>query len=52
MEVVLLVQFAVRLWQRASAVTWYAGYADEHPAAVVELTTPAPAAILDQPAQT
>ena len=51
MEVVLLVQFAVRLWQRAAAINWYNAYADEHPAVVVEFTTPAPAPILDQPAQ-
>jgi hypothetical protein len=52
MEFVLLVQFAVRLWQRASAITWYREYAEDHPAAVVEFTTPRPAAIVDQPAQT
>ena len=52
MEIVLLVQFAVRLWQRASAITWYREYAEEHPAAVVEFTTPQPATIVDQPAQT
>lgn len=52
MEFVLFVQFAVRLWQRASAITWYGQYAEEHPAAVVEFSTPPPAPILDQPAQT
>jgi hypothetical protein len=52
MEIVVLVQFAARLWQRASAITWYRYYAEEHPAAVVEFTTPQPATIVDQPAQT
>lgn len=42
LEVVLLVQIAVRLWQRASAITWYKRYAEEHPALAVEFTTPAP----------
>jgi hypothetical protein len=52
MELVLFAQFAARLWQRASAITWYREYAEEHPAAAVEFTTPQPATIIDQPAQT
>lgn len=48
LEVVMLVQFAVRLWLRASAITWYRLYAEEHPAAAVEYTTPKPAVVVDQ----
>lgn len=42
LELVLLTQIFARLWQRASSVAWYANYAEEHPAAVVEFTTPHP----------
>ncbi|HWR34409.1 MAG TPA: hypothetical protein VN622_00895 [Clostridia bacterium] len=53
LEVVLLIQIAVRLWQRASCIAWYKLYAEEHPAAAVEFTTPKPAEIVDSaPAST
>jgi hypothetical protein len=47
LEVVMFVQIAVRLWLRASAVVWYEGYAKEHPAVVVEFTTPKPAEVVE-----
>ncbi len=47
LEVVMFVQIAARLWLRASAVTWYREYAEEHPAAVVEFTTPKPAEVIE-----
>ena len=49
LQFVLLTQIFARLWQRASSVAWYANYAEEHPAAVVEFTTPHPAEIGEVP---
>jgi len=46
-EVVLFAQLLTRLWQRASSVSWYGAYAEAHPAAVVEFTTPKPAEVLE-----
>lgn len=47
MEIVLLMQIFTRLWQRSASVTWYARFAEEHPAAVVDYTTPAPMEIAE-----
>lgn len=49
-ELVILVWFAVRLWQRASAISWYKQYADEHPVVAADYTTPKPSVVVDQPA--
>ncbi|HEX6880318.1 MAG TPA: hypothetical protein VF135_08140 [Terriglobales bacterium] len=50
LEIVMLTQIFARLWQRAASVTWYGLYAEEHPAAVVEFTTPHPAELTAPPA--
>jgi hypothetical protein len=50
LELVMLTQLFTRLWQRAASVTWYGLYAEEHPAAAVEFTTPAPVELADVPA--
>jgi len=50
LEIVLLVQIATRLWQRASAINWYHKYAADHPVVAVEFTTPTPAEIVEPPA--
>jgi len=42
LEFVIFMQLLTRLWQRASAVTWYQRHAIEVPADVVAFTTPAP----------
>lgn len=47
LELVMLTQLFARLWQRAASVSWYSFYAEEHPAAAVEFTTPAPAEITE-----
>ncbi len=49
LELVMLSQLFTRLWQRAASVTWYGLYAEEHPAAAVEFTTPQPAEIAEAP---
>jgi hypothetical protein len=49
LEFVLFTQLLARLWQRAASVTWYGQYAEEHPAAAVEFTTPQPAEITESP---
>jgi hypothetical protein len=45
LEVVVLVQIATRLWQRASAVSWYQGHALEVQS--VDYTTPHPVEVVD-----
>ncbi len=42
LELIILAQIATRLWQLASAMTWYQRHAEVAPAAVVALTTPPP----------
>jgi hypothetical protein len=42
LEFIILMQLATRLWQRASAVTWYKRHAAIAPADVVDFTTAAP----------
>jgi hypothetical protein len=49
LEFVMLTQLFARLWQRAASVSWYGQYAEEHPAAAVEFTTPLPAEITESP---
>jgi hypothetical protein len=49
LEIVLLTQIFARLWLRAASVNWYGNYAEEHPAAAVEFTTPHPAEIAEAP---
>jgi hypothetical protein len=50
LELVMLSQLFTRLWQRAASVSWYGFYAEEHPAAAVEFTTPQPMEIPEAPA--
>jgi hypothetical protein len=50
LEAVMLTQIFARLWQRAASVRWYGLYAEEHPAAVVEFTTPQPVEVAEAPA--
>ena len=51
-EIILFAQLLTRLWQRAASVAWYGEYAEVHPAAAVEFTTPKPAEIVEPaPAQ-
>lgn len=50
LETVMLTQIFARLWQRAASVCWYGLYAEEHPAAVVEFTTPHPVEVAEAPA--
>ncbi|HEU5401504.1 MAG TPA: hypothetical protein VFU86_09115 [Terriglobales bacterium] len=47
LEVVMFTQVFARLWQRAASVRWYGIYAEEHPVAVVEFTTPHPVEITE-----
>lgn len=47
LEAVMFTQIFARLWQRAASVHWYSLYAEEHPAAVVEFTTPHPVEIAE-----
>jgi len=49
LEVVMFTQIFARLWQRAASVHWYGLYAEEHPAAIVEFTTPHPVEIAEAP---
>lgn len=49
LEVVMFTQIFARLWQRAASVHWYGLYAEEHPAAIVEFTTPYPVEIAEAP---
>lgn len=47
LEVVMFTQIFARLWQRAASVRWYGLYAEEHPAAIVEFTTPHPVEVAE-----
>ena len=47
LEIILIVQIAVRLWLRASAITWYQSYAEVHPALAADATTPKPLEIVE-----
>jgi hypothetical protein len=47
LELVLLVQLAARLWQMASAMTWYKRHAEMVPADTVDYTTPHPVEIAE-----
>jgi len=47
LELVLLVQLAARLWQMASAMTWYKRHAEMVPADTVDYTTPHPLEIAE-----
>ena len=40
LEILLLVQLAARLWQMASAISWYQRHAEAVPADTVDYTTP------------
>jgi len=42
LEFIILMQLLTRLWQRASAITWYKRHAAAFPADAVDYTTPAP----------
>lgn len=46
LEVVTIVQIAVRLWLRASSVAWYERYAETNPVMTVDYTTPMPVEIV------
>ncbi len=47
LELIMLAQIVARLWQRATAVTWYQRHAVLVPADVVDYTTPAPVEIVE-----
>jgi hypothetical protein len=47
LEFIILMQLLTRLWQRASAVTWYKRHAIVVPADAVDFTTPAPVEIAE-----
>ena len=47
LELVLLVQLAARLWQMASAMTWYKRHAEMVSADTVDYTTPHPLEIVE-----
>jgi hypothetical protein len=51
LQLIFLTQLGVRLWQRASAVTWYKRHAVVVPADTVEFTTPAPVEVVEPPAE-
>lgn len=50
-EIVLFAQLLTRLWQRAASVSWYGEYAEVHPAAAVDFTTPRPVEVITEPVQ-
>ena len=52
LELVLLAQLATRLWQYASAMTWYQAHAEMVPADTVDYTTPHPEEIVEPSAPT
>jgi hypothetical protein len=53
LQLIVFAQVATRLWQLASATTWYQRHAELVPADVVEFTTPPPQEIVDaEPAST
>jgi len=47
LEFIILMQLLTRLWQRASAVTWYQRHAALFPADAVDYTTPAPVEVIE-----
>jgi len=47
LEFIILMQLLTRLWQRASAVTWYQRHAELVPADAVDYTTPAPIELVE-----
>ena len=47
LQFIILVQLLARLWQRASAVTWYQRHAAVFSADAVDFTTPAPVEVVD-----
>ena len=47
LEFIILMQLLTRLWQRASAVTWYQRHAAQFPADAVDYTTPAPVEVIE-----
>jgi hypothetical protein len=49
LEIIVLAQIWTRLWQRASAMTWYKRHAELVPADVVDYTTPAPVEVVEYP---
>ena len=51
LELIMLAQIASRLWQRASAVTWYRRHALEVPADSVDYTTPHPVELAEPPVE-
>ena len=50
LELIVLTQIAARLWQRASAITWYQRHAIEVPSDVVDYTTTRPVELAEAPA--
>ena len=46
LQFIVFIQLAARLWQRASAVTWYQRHAAMVPADTVDFTTPAPVEVM------
>jgi hypothetical protein len=51
LEMVLLVQLGTRLWQLASAMTWYKRHAEMVPADSVDFTTPHPVEVVEPEAE-
>jgi hypothetical protein len=47
LQCIVFMQLAARLWQRASAVTWYQRHAAMVPADSVDFTTPAPVEVME-----
>ena len=47
LQFIVFMQLATRLWQRASAVTWYKRHGALIPADTVDFTTPAPVEVVD-----
>lgn len=49
LELIIMAQLATRLWQRASAITWYGRHAATVPSDAVDYTTPAPVELIELP---
>ena len=47
LEFIILTQLLTRLWQRATAVTWYQRHAATFPADAVDYTTPSPVELVE-----
>jgi hypothetical protein len=47
LQLIVFMQLSTRLWQRASAVTWYKRHAALFPADTVNFTTPAPIEVVE-----